>query len=330
MGAVMRGEQTLRLIQLYHTHYPDIARNTQDSDGRKLRTHLWQSITDDLNNSYETNFSVEQYKKKIQNVQCTSRQKANAGKRLGAAELEYLKLFERDLLDPLMDSERSRSSSTPSRESNTATNVEQLLEGFGLRLDPSSSNGGNEEITEEATVSSIDNGMDISRNFNAAEQLILALGQLSQHAVNSVSSVTPDEQKDIKPNGTANDIPVTATPKSPGFSRPRKRRSNDKPLNELNVARRRVDDNEMSDKYSNQMNEILDNQRRMLGLLERQMERTSPNATPSPPTFHPAAVGNPQNSLAEPLKCLFTQVQQLCDVLGNLDKTLQERLPLQI
>lgn len=81
MGAVMRGEQTLRLIQLYHSHYPEIARNTQDADGRKLRTQLWQIITDELNAAYQTSFSVEQYKKKIQNVQCTSRQKAHAGKR---------------------------------------------------------------------------------------------------------------------------------------------------------------------------------------------------------------------------------------------------------
>lgn len=79
--SIMRGDQTLRLIQLYYNNYPEIARNTQDADGRKARATMWQQITDELNHSYNTGFSVEQYKKKIQNVQCTSRQKIQAGKR---------------------------------------------------------------------------------------------------------------------------------------------------------------------------------------------------------------------------------------------------------
>ena len=40
-----------------------------DADGRKARSLMWQQITDELNSSYDTAFSVEQYKKKIQNVQ---------------------------------------------------------------------------------------------------------------------------------------------------------------------------------------------------------------------------------------------------------------------
>lgn len=81
MGTIMRGDQTLRLIQLYYNNYPEIARNTQDADGRRLRSQMWQRITEELNAAYDTNFSIEQYKKKIQNVQCTSRQKIQTGKR---------------------------------------------------------------------------------------------------------------------------------------------------------------------------------------------------------------------------------------------------------
>jgi len=65
----MRGEQTVSLIQHYHEHYPEIARNTQDNDGKKVRNVLWTKIAEELNASYNTTFSVEQFKKKVQNVQ---------------------------------------------------------------------------------------------------------------------------------------------------------------------------------------------------------------------------------------------------------------------
>ena len=77
----MRPEQTLRLIQLYHANYPEIARNNQDADGRSLKLQMWAQITEELNGTYETQFTVEQFKKKVQNVQCTSRQKLYSGKR---------------------------------------------------------------------------------------------------------------------------------------------------------------------------------------------------------------------------------------------------------
>uniref|UniRef100_A0A914HIS3 Regulatory protein zeste n=1 Tax=Globodera rostochiensis TaxID=31243 RepID=A0A914HIS3_GLORO len=97
MVSIMRSEQTLRLIQLYHSNYPEIARNNQDADGRNLKLQMWAEITNELNRTFETAFSVEQFKKKVQNVQCTSRQKLFSGKRnLGEAEVEYLRLFESD------------------------------------------------------------------------------------------------------------------------------------------------------------------------------------------------------------------------------------------
>ena len=37
-SSIMRSDQTVRLIQFYHRDYPDIARNTQEGDGRKSRT----------------------------------------------------------------------------------------------------------------------------------------------------------------------------------------------------------------------------------------------------------------------------------------------------
>nr|CAD2181107.1 unnamed protein product [Meloidogyne enterolobii] len=92
MVSIMRPEQTLRLIQLYHSHYPEIARNNQDADGRNQKLQMWATITEELNIQFDTLFTVEQYKKKVQNVQCTSRQKLFNGKRnLGEAEVEYLR-----------------------------------------------------------------------------------------------------------------------------------------------------------------------------------------------------------------------------------------------
>uniref|UniRef100_A0A1I8BEV5 Myb_DNA-bind_5 domain-containing protein n=1 Tax=Meloidogyne hapla TaxID=6305 RepID=A0A1I8BEV5_MELHA len=100
MVSIMRPEQTLRLIQLYHAHYPEIARNNQDADGRNQKLQMWEKITEELNIEFDTLFTVEQYKKKVQNVQCTSRQKLFSGKRnLGEAEVEYLRLFESDKIN---------------------------------------------------------------------------------------------------------------------------------------------------------------------------------------------------------------------------------------
>lgn len=81
MSSIMRGDQTVTLIQLYHAHYPEIARNTQDSEGRNQRVNMWKKIAEELNLQFNTNFTVEQFKKKVQNVQCTSRQKVQNNKR---------------------------------------------------------------------------------------------------------------------------------------------------------------------------------------------------------------------------------------------------------
>jgi len=61
-----------------------------------------KNITEELNSTFDTQFSVEQYKKKLQNVQCTSRQKLQTGKRpsdtathkFSPAETEFIRLFE--------------------------------------------------------------------------------------------------------------------------------------------------------------------------------------------------------------------------------------------
>lgn len=81
MATIMRSDQTLKLVQLYHDHYPEISKHTQDIEGRRRKMEIWKQITDDLNANFDTQFSVEQYKKKLQNVQCTSRQKLQTGKR---------------------------------------------------------------------------------------------------------------------------------------------------------------------------------------------------------------------------------------------------------
>lgn len=81
MSSIMRSDQTVMLIKLYHANFPDIAKNTQDVEGRKRRVQMWASIGDELNDSFKTAFTVEQFKKKVQNVQCTSRQKLSNGKK---------------------------------------------------------------------------------------------------------------------------------------------------------------------------------------------------------------------------------------------------------
>ncbi|CAK5072833.1 unnamed protein product [Meloidogyne enterolobii] len=98
MVSIMRPEQTLRLIQLYHSHYPEIARNNQDADGRNQKLQMWAKITEELNIQFDTLFTVEQYKKKVQNVQFFQTI-FSLFRNLGEAEVEYLRLFESDKIN---------------------------------------------------------------------------------------------------------------------------------------------------------------------------------------------------------------------------------------
>lgn len=158
MSSIMRGDQTVTLIQLYHAHYPEIARNTQDSEGRNQRVNMWKKIAEELNLQFNTNFTVEQFKKKVQNVQCTSRQKVQNNKRnLGDAEMEYMRLFETERLktmdvlpskfstyvDGLTNRSRSVSQASLSHNNNNSVNIddftlsakcklEQIMDDYGI------------------------------------------------------------------------------------------------------------------------------------------------------------------------------------------------------
>ncbi|KAI6199376.1 hypothetical protein M3Y96_00620500 [Aphelenchoides besseyi] len=158
MGTIMRGDQTLQLIQKYYSYYPEIAKNTQDADGRRARSQMWLKITEELNRSYETNFSVEQYKKKIQvvsgrmfNARRDKNSKVENGinrrtkcetvefvcRNLGVAEFEYLRLFEQDKLNGNSGTFGSDISTTRSSSTDLTAGIkmEQMLEQFGISLD---------------------------------------------------------------------------------------------------------------------------------------------------------------------------------------------------
>ncbi|KAI6190221.1 hypothetical protein M3Y97_00093200 [Aphelenchoides bicaudatus] len=221
MGSIMRGDQTLRLIQLYYNNYPDIARNTQDADGRKARASMWQQITDELNNSYSTAFSVEQYKKKIQNVQCTSRQKIQAGKRnLGVAEFEYLRLFEQERLSTNTNnsSDAFESSITRSSSADISTNakVEQMLEQFGINIDPQVfqqsallsgqdiQETGSDSDSNTTTNSVVDANIPLSKSPPSFPQLASLSSHLDQRQLMIALSQLNQFNQDMRNNGPLN------------------------------------------------------------------------------------------------------------------------------
>ncbi|KAK0414322.1 hypothetical protein QR680_007265 [Steinernema hermaphroditum] len=183
-SGIMRSEQTLMLVQLYHRNHKTMTSCSHDVEGRKTKQQLWAEIASELNAKYETAFSVEQFKKKLQNIQCTARMKIQAEKRnrthglsanqkYSQAELEFIRLFEYH--------------NAPQNLLSSDVPQTNLLESLGIYADENGyhlgapSNGDSESDSE------------------AAQQLLLALGVGMQHndsGIFDTSARSPSEQSD--------------------------------------------------------------------------------------------------------------------------------------
>ncbi|KAI6213248.1 hypothetical protein M3Y94_00128500 [Aphelenchoides besseyi] len=329
MGTIMRGDQTLQLIQKYYSYYPEIAKNTQDADGRRARSQMWLKITEELNRSYETNFSVEQYKKKIQNVQCTSRQKLQSGKRnLGVAEFEYLRLFEQDKLNGNSGTFGSDISTTRSSSTDLTVGIkmEQMLEQFGISLDTQSVSTNltsdlqlgthNQFEAQSASDSDSNSGEQSlpptdksplmlappSANLMDPRQLILALSQLSQlnNEVHS-STLTPlikTDYESVENNSLQAQQQIPSTLKrSAIFDREETENFTTK-KKRSNGPNSSVEDVSWKQEMLKLQTQILDNQNKLLFQMARQS--TGPD-----------------------LSALENKLDQLCEAIGCLNATLK-------
>lgn len=83
MSGIMKSDQSLQLVRLYHKYYPDIMKQSYNKEGRRRKMDIWIAITQELNQEFGTTFTVVQYKKKIQNIQCIARQKLNRRNKYG-------------------------------------------------------------------------------------------------------------------------------------------------------------------------------------------------------------------------------------------------------
>uniref|UniRef100_A0A7E4UW95 Regulatory protein zeste n=1 Tax=Panagrellus redivivus TaxID=6233 RepID=A0A7E4UW95_PANRE len=179
MSTIMRSDQTLRLVQLYHQNYPEISKHTQDIEGRRRKLEIWKNITTELNSNFDTQFSMEQYKKKLQNVQCTSRQKLQTGKRpsensthkFSPAEREFIRLFEGSGSD----------ASGGVHPWLSSIKVEDFLSQFGAAINSNDAisevAGGTSTPTPEGNGNGIENGGAGNHDF-LNQQLLLALGPI--------------------------------------------------------------------------------------------------------------------------------------------------------
>ncbi|KAE9550960.1 hypothetical protein FO519_005821 [Halicephalobus sp. NKZ332] len=187
----MRSDQTLKLVQLYHNNYPEISKHTQDIEGRRRKMEIWKNITEELNSTFDTQFSVEQYKKKLQNVQCTSRQKLQTGKRpsdatthkFSPAETEFIRLFEssgnREISPNLL----------------SGIKVEDFIQQLGAAVNESRSETGSR--SGEATPGDGNSESLPSQDF-LNQQLLLALGPIlnSSNLLPTFGNMDRQEEQD--------------------------------------------------------------------------------------------------------------------------------------
>uniref|UniRef100_A0A915CTX9 Regulatory protein zeste n=1 Tax=Ditylenchus dipsaci TaxID=166011 RepID=A0A915CTX9_9BILA len=404
MSSIMRGDQTVQLIQMYHAHYPEIARNTQDNEGRKQRVEMWAKITEDLNSQFATTFSVEQFKKKVQNVQCTSRQKMQNGKKnLGEAEAEYMRLFEQqDRVDNNncssalnfdaahfgFEQSGSRTSSrngcdmdSPSGEVNSNMKLEQVLEQIAAANASSSNNNGeikSEICFDHTDADSSTSNQDISTNNGPTlEQLITFATNL-----NNLSQATNNAEMDGLSNNNSNSQMSTRSHNTLAAKRRRKQAhalhlrnrhglllpSSGLELNggghlaqpttstpnlghmfggeqESHEGVQQEPPKWTSD-FLDMQRTILDNQRRMLDMMERQANSDHRHNSQTPPSiFTPpsplpaatvAATTNSHSTTNVPatttsdsiLQLLCSKIDSLANALVGIDATIKNRFPL--
>ncbi|KAI1719896.1 hypothetical protein Ddc_09129 [Ditylenchus destructor] len=391
-NSIMRPEQTVRLIQLYHAHYPEIARNTQDHEGRKDRVVKWNRISEDLNVQFGTNFTVEQFKKKVQNVQCTSRQKTSTGKKnLGDAEREYMILFPDKNLsgcgssNPDLDCERSQSVGSMSHndgdckpnELNSDVKLEHTFGEIGCHNNASDENYDGQPNAAEV----ISNPLATLSNDQITQTLSTFLGL--------VGVANKDQNSDMflsnPSQNTRNSTKRNTEPGSNNFSnmwsaKRRRKQAQTTHLNDrlgtftgqgssftpetassfsmgqdlLNGFSLDNGHDEPDEKWRveivSMQRTILDNQRRILELMERQanldhrpVSQTPPSImTPPSPIAPNMSVMNTTNTMKptpsaqadeqssnpnNALQLLCTKIDSLAQALSSIDKSIQERFP---
>ncbi|KAK0414328.1 hypothetical protein QR680_007265 [Steinernema hermaphroditum] len=199
-SGIMRSEQTLMLVQLYHRNHKTMTSCSHDVEGRKTKQQLWAEIASELNAKYETAFSVEQFKKKLQNIQCTARMKIQAEKRnrthglsanqkYSQAELEFIRLFEYH--------------NAPQNLLSSDVPQTNLLESLGIYADENGYHLGapsNGDSGDSSTSTDYSNNANVPESDSeAAQQLLLALGVGMQHndsGIFDTSARSPSEQSD--------------------------------------------------------------------------------------------------------------------------------------
>uniref|UniRef100_A0A1I7XY66 Regulatory protein zeste n=1 Tax=Steinernema glaseri TaxID=37863 RepID=A0A1I7XY66_9BILA len=199
-SGIMRSEQTLMLVQLYHRNHKTMTSCSHDVEGRKTKQQLWAEIASELNTKYETSFSVEQFKKKLQNIQCTARMKIQAEKRnrshgisanqkYSQAELEFIRLFEHH--------------NAPQNLLFNDAQPTNLLETLGIYADENGYHLGalssGDSGDSSASLDDQSNANVVESDTEAAQQLLLALGVGMQHndsGIFDASARSPSEQSD--------------------------------------------------------------------------------------------------------------------------------------
>ncbi|KAI1723799.1 hypothetical protein DdX_03975 [Ditylenchus destructor] len=395
-NSIMRPEQTVRLIQLYHAHYPEIARNTQDHEGRKDRVVKWNRISEDLNAQFGTNFTVEQFKKKVQNVQCTSRQKTSSGKKnLGEAEREYMILFPDKNMsgcsgsNPDLDAERSQSVGSISHNDGESKcnelHSDVKLEHTFVEIE-SHNNAPDDNYDGQHNASEVtSNPLATLSNDQITQTLSTFLGLVGVGNVSNKDQNSDMFQSNPSQN-TRNSTKRNTEPTLNNFSnmwaaKRRRKQAQTVHLNDrlgtlsgqgssltpetassfsmdqdlLNGFSLDNGHDEPDEKWRveivSMQRTILDNQRRILELMERQanldhrpVSQTPPSimTPPSPiapnmslmnttnamkPT--PSAQTDEQSSMSSnnALQILCTKIDSLAQVLSSIDKSIQERFP---
>ncbi|CAD5224112.1 unnamed protein product [Bursaphelenchus okinawaensis] len=269
---------------------------------------MWQRITEELNSAYSTNFSVEQYKKKIQNVQCTSRQKIQTGKRnLGVAEFEYLRLFEQERLTCNGFNMDAYDSLTRSSSADISSNVkvEQMLEQFGITLDTSQnienvceqgSNSDSDSNTTTTAPSTLPENPPRSPQNNILDprHLIFALGQLTKDCKINPPITSNNEKVDIPDKEDRESCKRSAVP-------------DESEVNRIMAVKKRKLNGlfNVDDKWKK---EIVENQHQILEGQSRLMDQ-----------IHAFIF---QQSQHNHLDVLSQNVEKLCTILGTINETL--------
>uniref|UniRef100_A0A914DJP8 Uncharacterized protein n=1 Tax=Acrobeloides nanus TaxID=290746 RepID=A0A914DJP8_9BILA len=316
---------------------------------------VWKDITDELNATYTTSFSVEQYKKKLQNVQCTSRQKLQTGRgrwpgkntrvgpgsRFSAAESEFIRLFEdhNGVFDSFRHDSGASSVDVMADSDPSNIKVEDFLSSLGF-------NNFNTSIFDSTTTPNGDSNGDEGENFN--KQLLTKLGQLGQQIleqhgsfaalnVQPVLNNDPAESAQISPATSSSNDPVVTSENSRKRENPTQdlipyknglAQTPHEPSNQILLKRRRkavpVENGHHDDSWKNELLEvqkkILENQEKILKSLdERPKEVLKKEEDVLKKVPNPSYEENKLNALFS----LGNKLDRLCDVVSSLEKTIQ-------